>query len=401
MIAVALLAGTLAQGSGWTKIPVFWEVDHQSVAESAVLAFSNPKAQLVPIDTGKMSGSSGLFGQFVSPHTVSELRFDLEDVATTGRLKTRIEATTCFATNTTMKEHGLDPASSDARMFEALSFLSNQNCSNAYTSRRGAEEAGQLNVSYSLWLSPNLSASANFITGQFHGRPDPRIFRDPLTNETHRLSTVAAVNACTNGGRNTCKEGVVGGGNKSNPYNGWSYKQGGYPPLQFGLAVDDDNGRSYWNIFGRSDDRIFVPKADCGFNAAKKYWPDKKICPGGEHEQVAGIWRAPFEALPLGSWLRFDWRIRWSAYAHDGGALLQNGTVSVRIADHIAPHDRTGPASVYVDINWSGPLGRHDDGRSPYFKMGIYNPSGSKSKISVGFRDFVIAAGAAKGGADV
>eukprot|EP01051_Picozoa_sp_SAG22_P033758 SAG22_NODE_14948_length_361_cov_0.587786_1_plen_39_part_01 len=38
---------------------------------------------------------------------------------------------------------------------------------------------------------------------------------------------------------------------------------------------------------------------------------------GGAHETLHGLWRAPFGGVPLGSWLRFDWAVRWSAFADE------------------------------------------------------------------------------------
>ena len=37
---------------------------------------------------------------------------------------------------------------------------------------------------------------------------------------------------------------------------------------------------------------------------------------------------------------------------------------------------------------WSGPVGRNDEGRAPYFKIGIYNPSGNGRTMGVSFANF-------------
>ena len=94
----------------------------------------------------------------------------------------------------------------------------------------------------------------------------------------------------------------------------------------FGYVPDEDNnpeakGGGWWYVYGRSDNRVYIPKANCPFNAGKSYWPDKKICPSA-NEIVNGIWRVPFSTLPLGHWLDFEWRVTWSAYAPGGGATL-------------------------------------------------------------------------------
>ena len=40
-----------------------------------------------------------------------------------------------------------------------------------------------------------------------------------------------------------------------------------------------------------------------------------------------------------------------------------------------------------------GPLGRHDDGRIPYFKIGVYNPSGDTAPVEVTFANLTHATG--------
>ena len=163
----------------------------------------------------------------------------------------------------------------------------------------------------------------------------------------------------------------------------------GYVPNQH----DDPEvaGEGWWYVYGRSDNRVFIPKANCAFNAGKKYWPNKKICPSSS-EKVNGIWRAPFSALPLGHWLDFEWHITWSAYSHEGGATLTNGSVTFRILDggaNSSAQHSVLTREVLADVAWTGPLGRHDDGRAPFFKFGFYDPSGDTEPIGpVMFRHF-------------
>lgn len=253
-----------------------------------------------------------------------------------------------------------------------------------YTAPEGAEAGGSQRVRYGVRFPRTLSSSGQFIAGQFHGRPDPRIFFNPQTNSTRRLSTAQAFAACNGSSGWRCQDGAVSSG----PLGGWQYKQGGYPPLTFGLF----NGT--WAVVGRSDDRLFIPKADCGFNPGHdSTWPTRP-CPGGAHEQVHGMWRsASFSDMPLGEWLTFEWRVVWSGYARDGGALVRNGSVAVT-----AVSERTGAA--VFNVTWAGPLGRHDDGRTPYFKMGIYNPSGSTAELQTTFKDLIYSTGPAAAGVD-
>lgn len=165
----------------------------------------------------------------------------------------------------------------------------------------------------------------------------------------------------------------------------------------FGYVPDEDNnteatGGGWWYVYGRSDNRIFIPKADCSFNPGKTYWPDKRKCPSS-NQTVSGIWRVPFSSLPLGHRLDFEWRVKWSTYSAGGGVTLTNGTVAFRILDGGAngspKNTGAGSARVLADVAWTGPLGRHDDGRSPFFKFGIYDPSGRVESIGpVEFRDY-------------
>jgi hypothetical protein len=111
------------------------------------------------------------------------------------------------------------------------------------------------------------------------------------------------------------------------------------------------------------------------------------------------MWRAPFSAVPLGHWLHFRWSVEWSAYASAGGAVLRNGSVHLRILDGGPAAPAAAPAAaaiegpdaegeVLADVKWQGPLGRHDDGRAPFFKFGMYNPSGDVSSMSCTYKDF-------------
>jgi hypothetical protein len=142
----------------WTPVRSTYKVDHEVVPESAVLAFnSSPDVGMVPIRTGKLSQGSGLSANFVntSEQAVQALRFMLTDEKAGG--KSRIEATTCYATNSTLRANGLVPGSREAQMLIALNFL-NQNCTNAYQSPQGAEGVVETNVSYTLRLPENLTS---------------------------------------------------------------------------------------------------------------------------------------------------------------------------------------------------------------------------------------------------
>ena len=368
----------------WRKVYSGWQTTGQIVNDTgpdSVIRFPSARCSpaaacnLVGIQTGPISSSSSLMAQLDADGTATEVAFTVEDQ--TAGAKTRVEATACYVTAADLRRDGTDPAGEESEQLQSLRFVY-QNCSGA-AAARDASVATWQNISYSLMLPPDFPADSQAIMGQFHGRPDPRIFLSPQ-NETRRLSTAEAFAACLDPEKRhgNCNEGQVSGG----PYDGWRYKQGGYPPLTFGYS--SSKGR-YFYVYGRSDDRIFVPKADCSFNPGQGYWPDGKTCPGGKHEVVHGMWRAPFTALPLGRWLKFDWRVRWSAYAKEGGSTLSDGAVALTISDG---------GKTYADVDWKGPLGRHDDGRAPFFKLGVYDPSGNTAKLEIQYKDFAQSFGA-------
>jgi len=378
-LAVSL---AVVHAAKWVDIPERWQTTGELVNASSISRFDESgcspasNCDLVAIQTGPVSNTTRLEA-LVENEVTEELRFTLRDDVV-GK-KTRLEATACFVTAADLRRHGLDPNGTESRQLQDLHFVY-QNCSGAATAPSAAIPTEQ-NVSYAMLLPTDFSPTSQAILGQFHGRPDPRHFFDPKTNATRTLSTAEAHAACFGaGGEAWCKEGVVQGG----PLDGQRYKQGGYPPLTFGFSSSggaNETAQQFFYAFGRSDDRLFIPKGDCSFNPARSYWPDGRACPGGEHEQVHGIWRAPFGELPLGRWLRFSWRIVWSAYAVGGGALLTNGSVALRIAD-----ERGG--APLAEVQWRGPLGRHDDGRAPFFKIGVYNPSGDGQPVQVSYKDF-------------
>lgn len=101
-------------------------------------------------------------------------------------------------------------------------------------------------VRYDMFVPLELSKDAKSIMGQFHGRPDPRIFMNPKTGEVRRLSTSAAYAACvpSPSALSRCNLGSVVGG----PYDGWRYKQGGYPPLTFSLDPRKEGNESWWGV---------------------------------------------------------------------------------------------------------------------------------------------------------
>jgi hypothetical protein len=165
---VLVLSVALSQLPGtWTPVETPFKPNSQTVSEASVLEFASTTAGLIPITTGHVSGSSGLSAQFANDTlgdtrgVVNALRFRLSDTIAGG--KSRIEATSCYATNASLVAHGLDPASLEANMFRRLSFV-DQNCSGAFTSRFGATGVIETNVSYLIWLAPTTAGEQLHIT---------------------------------------------------------------------------------------------------------------------------------------------------------------------------------------------------------------------------------------------
>lgn len=268
-------------GDGWVPAPERWETTSAIVLpDNRTAMLSTPSVALAAIQTGILTDNSSLsvlFGNQSDPTQVTEFRFVLQS-AVAGK-KTRLEATNCFVTPNDLTRHGVDPSGPLASEFEAIHFVY-QNCSGA-AAAASADIATEMTVSYSMLLPKDFPADSQAIMGQFHGRPDPRIFMNSA-GKIARLTTAETFAACS---PNRCNEGVVTGG----PYDGWKYKQGGYPPLTFGVSSSLSTVPPVFAVVARSDDRIFIPKADCGFNPQDSDWPDNRKCPGGVHEQVDSI----------------------------------------------------------------------------------------------------------------
>ena len=235
----------LRLGLEWQQIRADWKVNSQVVSDTSprsVVQFSGgscdsqPAAcRVVGIATGALSDSSSIEALLASDgKSAAQLNFTVADT----RLgeKARLEGTTCFETPEDFARHGLDLHGEVARQLQALGFV-DQNCSGA-AATPDASTPTWSNVSYDLRLPLDFPFDSQAIMGQFHGRPDPRIFYNPTTQEIKHLSTAEAFAACGGAAQN-CHHGSVQGG----PYAGWLVKAGGYPPIEFGFS--SDHGR-YW-----------------------------------------------------------------------------------------------------------------------------------------------------------
>eukprot|EP01043_Picozoa_sp_COSAG02_P048143 COSAG02_NODE_4697_length_5084_cov_1.990572_2_plen_264_part_00 len=245
LTAAALLSAvsdTVVAAPHWQVIESGWSPTGQIVNDTgstSVIRFApsgcSPAAacDLVAIQTGPISSDTQLRALLDDDSIASTLEFSIHDDQAGS--KTRLEATSCYVTPADLIRDGLDPESEESQQLQALHFIY-QNCSGA-AAAPNASVATWTNLSYYMLLPPSFQRSSQAIMGQFHGRPDPRIFFNPRTNETKRLDTADAYAACVDPKKKhgNCNEGEVYG---TGPYSGWNYKQGGYPPLTFGYAAN-------------------------------------------------------------------------------------------------------------------------------------------------------------------
>lgn len=332
-VLAAIAASALGMDAGqlghWVTLNARWETTWQLVNQSGLIAFSDAGAAAKPIDGRSFAaiatGPDG--GGDLSVHypggrdsAADTFNFSLAD--SRPGAKARVELTTCFATTDTLRRHGLDPGSVTARQLAALNFIY-QNCSGAPSVPASALGSAAVthHLQYDVFVGSSFPGNGQAILGQFHGRPDPRLFRAP-NGTVHRLATSEAYAVCSGAATlppatgNTaplrwsalpgksafCNKGVVS--NASGHPTGWSYQEGGYPPLTFSYAHDQTATASpgWWVIGARSDARVMSPKADCGWNPARPSdWPTRR-CPDAQRETVNGLWRAPFETL-VGRWI--------------------------------------------------------------------------------------------------
>lgn len=73
----------------------------------------------------------------------------------------------------------------------------------------------------------------------------------------------------------------------------------------------------------------------------------------------------PVEQFKFDQWVKMQWRIKWSEYSRMnngqddmGGVLTKDAWIQVWMDD-------------IKIVDWIGPCGRNDGGKTPYFKAGI------------------------------
>jgi len=212
---------------------------------------------------------------------------------------------------------------------------------------------------YDLYLCEDSKKSlGKFIISQWHGSPDPRVVRDSQ-GYIAKISDKDLEDICkTNAG----KKGSF------TPSTGFNYQQGGYPPLSLHM----EEGKLM--VFSRSDARYFKPKKGCSKNTAGQ-------CEDAQ-QQVHQLWETPLKEALVRKWNNFEWKIKWSDYKYmcdaapnsDPGVLVSKAWIRLWVN------------KIQV-IDWIGPCGRNEQGRVPFFKFGIYNPSSSSGSLLLKFKN--------------
>lgn len=268
--------------------------------------------------------------------------------------KSRLELSTCFVKKTDFESLDMDPS----RLRRELPSMLQHLCP-VVNMPIEAVHTYQYQVKINRDDFPSMGS---YIMAQWHGTSDGKIVRDDL-GCVARISDDDLVSLCDDG---FCTKGVIY--NEREEPTGLRYEQGGYPPLSFHFK----DGTFY--VLARSDDREFIAKSGChpgSFHRRPFY------CPLHPRQQFHVIWEKNIDDFPFNRWNTMTWKIKWSEYGNDpslyqddtdGGVLISNAWIRLWINDKL-------------EIDWKGPCGRNDDGRVPYFKMGIYNPSGSMENL--------------------
>ena len=156
----------------------------------------------------------------------------------------------CWVTNDTLRSAGVDPAGPAAQDLRELRMLYDS-CGGAPTVdvADGWSSSVAMSVSYDLLIPKDgLPQGSQSIIGQFHGRPDARIFLAPngtsgsgvdkqrtfAEGSVVHFTTATAARLCANASRRygNCFNGDLLA--PSGDPSGWLYQSGGFPPLVFG-----------------------------------------------------------------------------------------------------------------------------------------------------------------------
>nr|XP_018668784.1 uncharacterized protein LOC100183141 isoform X3 [Ciona intestinalis] len=225
---------------------------------------------------------------------------------------------------------------------------------------------------YDLYLPrEDFPEQGQYILTQWHGSPNPNILKDEY-GCVAQISSFDKARLCRAG---SCSQGEIF--DKDGLHIGLLYQQGGYPPL----ALEYQNG--WFIVSARSDEHSMAGKVGC--SVGQKV-PPHFHCPKHDRQQFSEILRMPAQEFPFNTWARFEWKIKWSEYdvVYERNRTTVDGD----------PGHMTSQAWIRLWINgrkvidWIGACGRNDEGRLPYFKIGIYNPTGSSFPLRMYVRGY-------------
>merc|ERR1712200_45792 len=130
------------------------------------------------------------------------------------------------------------------------------------------------------------------------------------------------------------------------------------------------------------DPSYFVSTGGCHISARGEVG-EARHCPetsDGLGKQARILLKHPMTELNVGGWNEIEWRIKWSEYAlgenkTDPGIMTSLGWVRLLVNDVTVVDEKL-------------PVGNNAQGRVPYFKLGIYNPSGKSEPSSLSFKNY-------------
>ena len=212
-----------------------FDVEAAVIPQSAVVPWGTGVAEahgFVPLGTGDGGNISVALDE---SGVATAFRFQLDNKH--RGLKQRAELQTCFVTNRSLRESGIDPSGLQARQLKALRLIYADcpgSASHAQSNESAWSAAVQTHIAYDLYIPRGgVSTHSEVIIGQFHGREDPRVFQAP-NGTVLEYSTSEAARLCANASRRygNCVQGQLIG--TDGEATGWRYQSGGFPPLYFG-----------------------------------------------------------------------------------------------------------------------------------------------------------------------
>ena len=139
----------------------------------------------------------------------------------------------------------------------------------------------------------------------------------------------------------------------------------GYPPLIFAIKY------GYFYIAARSDPNYFKKKGGCAIKDEYIFDRNQSKVNCDDDLELQILWTIPMSEFPLDEFVSWRWEIKWSEYTSKDTKRFRT---------------KPGEVSVYINksrkVRWKGNVGRNEEGRIPYIKLGIYNADGSPERFS-------------------